>query len=275
LVVKHFRHVRNPFTTLKFLTYFAQNANHMYSPRELLEPHGCRQMYQAERVLHRVRSSPCLSRRLHTRIPSSNYLATENYNKHKSHHQHGVSSGSLVSQFPKLEKSRVTSQCNNRSLLRMDCLIQILDYDESNFTESAWIGVLFQILENCCGIICSCAPMLSTYGSKLGHTTVATSLRRFITTNISRISHGSGGSANSRRSVRAGSVKLENQTIGSWRVNQIKKESSFGVTTYEGENEGESQEHLAESSQHNIQPRGGIVAIEMNNFPQTNSRMGA
>ncbi|KAF2877963.1 hypothetical protein BDV95DRAFT_600652 [Massariosphaeria phaeospora] len=155
-------------------------------------------------------------------------------------------------------------------LLRLDCLIPILDYDEADFTETAWIGVLFQILENTCGVICSCAPMLSTYVGKAANTTFATSVRRFITTNLSRISQGSGASGNSRRSARSAhsSTKVHNPTIGSWKINHIKKESTFGVTPHG--TVGESQEYLAESSQRHTEP-GASVEIEMDNFSKSGS----
>lgn len=157
----------------------------------------------------------------------------------------------------------------------MDCLIPILKFDESDFTQSAWIGVLFQILENTCGVICACAPMIAAYATKLGNTPLATSIRHFITTNLSRISQASGGSGNSRRSGRStrsapASGSVRNHTIGSWRVNQIKKESTFGVSAYQ--TDGDSLENLAEASGNHAESGGVSVDIEMDRLPKGNSR---
>lgn len=49
----------------------------------------------------------------------------------------------------------------------MDCLISLIPYDEDNFTQSAWLGVLFELLENTCGIICSCMPMFAALLSRI------------------------------------------------------------------------------------------------------------
>ncbi|KAF2711259.1 hypothetical protein K504DRAFT_465025 [Pleomassaria siparia CBS 279.74] len=152
-------------------------------------------------------------------------------------------------------------------LLRMDCLIPIIHYDENDFTESAWIGVLFQVLENTCGVICSCAPMLSTYSTYFAESRFATSIRHFISSNLSRTSQRSSGSRASRRSARSGASRIEPQTIGSKGKNnhRIKKESTFAVTTYEGD----SGEHLAnvEASHSHVDGHSGrSVDIEMDSL---------
>jgi hypothetical protein len=150
----------------------------------------------------------------------------------------------------------------------MDCLIPIIQYDESDFTESAWIGVLFQILENTCGVICSCAPMLATYSNQFAESRFATSIRHFISSNLSRTSQRSASSVNSRRSARLGASRIENPGIGSKRnnINKIKKESTFAVTTYGGG----SGEHLAEAEASHSHLDGysrRSVDIEMDNLP--------
>ncbi|ORY13907.1 hypothetical protein BCR34DRAFT_672729 [Clohesyomyces aquaticus] len=157
-------------------------------------------------------------------------------------------------------------------LLRMDCLIQVLKYDESNFTQSAWIGVLFQLMENACGVICSCAPMLPTFVAKLGNSTFATSIRRFISSNLSRSSLRSGGSGNTARSGRSTHTQGSNRnpTIGSWRVNKIQKSTTFAVTTVGGD----SQEHLAEGSTSRGDGASGTsVDIEMDTLKNTTLRL--
>jgi hypothetical protein len=212
--------------------------------------------------LHRFRLAARLLGRFHLTIPIANHLETQDIDIKKGDYFPRIHTRSFVShqtllfgKFMLISHSSATLV----GLLRLDCLIPLLHYDESNFTLSAWIGVLFQVLENASGIICSCLPTLAQLIGKLGDGRVATILRSLLT----RSSHS--GSRNSGRTH----DETPNATIGKWRTRKIKKPSTLAVTTYEGS----SLDNLAEERPGTFEIQSTISEeIELNRIKKVDTQ---